>query len=121
MYEDVLDCSGRKCLPPTAVLLTGDGAGIMKGLRLHAALTRMLCWGWTIEVLAWEGSCNKTMKQWVLQNGSFVSLDKYYQNITFREPGEGPDAQARPSQPLHLEGRPGLPVAAEEDWDAEGC
>jgi hypothetical protein len=70
--------------PGVAVLLTGDGAGYDSGAGFHADLERMQKKGWGIEVLSWNHACNKRLKKWAEDNGVFVSLDDYFDQITFR-------------------------------------
>ena len=87
MLEDALDFNGD---PGIAVLLTGDGAGYVEGSGFHSTLERMKRRNWRIEILSWEHSCNRRMKQWAQQNGVFVPLDDFYDSITFTIPsGEG--------------------------------
>lgn len=69
--------------PQIAVLMTGDGSGYDDGVGFHADLERMHEAGWGIEVLSWEGSCKKTLKEWAKTNGKFISLDRHYEEITF--------------------------------------
>ena len=68
------------------LLLTGDGSGFADGVGFHADLERMHRRGWRIEVLSWRHSCNRRMREWAEQNGSFVALDDFYDAITFLEP-----------------------------------
>lgn len=69
--------------PGVAVLLTGDGAGYMEGKGFHADLERMHKRGWGIEVLSWENACNPRLKTWAKANGVFVSLDGFYNSVTY--------------------------------------
>lgn len=71
--------------PQTVVLLTGDGRGFEDGAGFHADLERMHKKGWEIEILAWEGSCNKKMKDWGNSVGIFIPLEDYYNSITYTE------------------------------------
>ena len=82
MLEDALDYSGD---PGIVVLLTGDGAGYHEGAGFHSTLERMHKRGWRIEILSWEHSCNRRMREWAEDNGVFVALDDYYNAITFLE------------------------------------
>ena len=83
MLEDALDFNGD---PGIAVLLTGDGAGYVEGSGFHSTLERMKRRNWRIEILSWEHSCNRRMRQWAQQNGVFVPLDDFYESITFTVP-----------------------------------
>lgn len=69
--------------PQIAILMTGDGSGYDDGVGFHADLERMHSAGWGIEVLSWEGSCKKTLKQWANANGKFISLNDHYDSVTF--------------------------------------
>ncbi len=81
--------------PQVAVLLTGDGAGYDDGVGFHADLERMAKKGWGIEVIAWELSCRKALKEWAQATGVFIPLERYYESVTFVEGG-------RRSSPLNL-------------------
>lgn len=69
--------------PKVAVLLTGDGKGYAKGRGFLADLERLYKKGWGIEVLSWSHSCKPELKYFAQQNGEFISLDNYYNSITF--------------------------------------
>ena len=83
MLEDTVDYNGN---PGIVVLLTGDGAGYVEGRGFHSTLERMHKKGWKIEILSWRHVCNKRMRLWAEEKGVFISLDDYYEAITFREP-----------------------------------
>lgn len=83
MLRDAFDYNGD---PGIAVLLTGDGAGFDDGVGFHADLERLRNRGWRVEVLSWRHSCNRRMREWAEENGIFVALDDFYENITFLEP-----------------------------------
>ena len=101
MLRDLSDYNGD---PGVAVLLTGDGSGFEDGAGFHADLARMHRKGWGIEVLSWRHSCNRRMREWTEQNGTFVALDDFYNSVTFLEaavPGQ-PIADVRYVEPLDL-------------------
>ena len=107
MLRDAFDYNGT---PGIAVLLTGDGAGFADGVGFHADLERMHRRGWRIEVLSWRHSCNHRMREWAEQteNCKFVTLDDFYESITFLElpaPGQ-PIAPPRDAVPVNLSNRP---------------
>lgn len=81
--------------PQIAVLLTGDGQGYDKQNGFHADLERMNKKGWAIEVLAWERSCNRGLKDYATSVGVFVPLETFYESITFISGG-------RTAKPLNL-------------------
>ena len=83
MLEDALDFNGD---PGIVVLLTGDGAGYLEGAGFHSTLERMHRRGWRVEILSWAHSTNPRMRRWAKENGIFVSLDDFYEAITFMEP-----------------------------------
>ena len=83
MLEDALDFNGD---PGIVVLLTGDGAGYLEGAGFHSTLERMHRRGWRVEILSWAHSTNPRMRRWAEENGIFVSLDDFYEAITFMEP-----------------------------------
>jgi len=95
MLEDALDYNGD---PGIVVLLTGDGAGYLEGAGFHSTLERMRKRGWRVEILSWAHSTNQRMRRWAEANGIFVSLDDFYDAITFMAPS-----------------RPGFELASERD------
>ena len=100
MLRDALDYNGD---PGIAVLLTGDGSGFIDGVGFHADLERMHRRGWRIEVLSWRHSCNRRMREWAEQNGTFVALDDFYENITFLGPAMPGDPIAEPRHVLPID------------------
>ncbi len=94
--------------PGVAVLLTGGGAGYSEGHGFHTTLKLLHDRGWGIEVLSWRDSCKRQMREWAETNGVFISLDDYYDAITFREPSRPgyPLAPPRRAEQLDLSGRP---------------
>ena len=104
MLRDGFDYNGD---PGIAVMLTGDGAGFDDGVGFHADLERMQRRGWRVEVLSWRHSCNRRMREWAEANGTFVTLDDFYDSITFLElpaPGQ-PAAAPRDAVPIDLHKR----------------
>ena len=83
MLRDTVDYNGD---PGIAVLLTGDGSGFADGVGFHADLERMRNRGWRIEVLSWRHSCNRRMREWAEEQGTFIALDDFYESVTFLEP-----------------------------------
>lgn len=69
--------------PSTIAVLTGDGAGKQLGEGFLSDLKRIKSMGWNIEVYSWEDSCNRFLKEFVEDNGTFIALDNYYFSITF--------------------------------------
>ena len=80
-------------------------------IGFFSTLKRMRQSGWQVEVLAWEGSCNRYMKEWVEDNGTYVPLDDFYSSITFLEPDDKALADQHPrgriAEPLDITKRPG--------------
>jgi hypothetical protein len=73
----------------TIALLSGDSAGYQQREGFYVNLVRLKARGWDIELYSWESRINQHMKRWVLTNGKYCSLDRWYSYITFIEP-EGP-------------------------------
>ncbi|MCP4675027.1 MAG: NYN domain-containing protein [Deltaproteobacteria bacterium] len=94
MLRAISDCRD----PQVAVLMTGDGAGYDDGVGFHADMERMHRNGWGIEVISWNESCKRTLKEWASKNGVFVPLDDYYESVTFLE-------GVRSVRPLNLKRR----------------
>lgn len=54
-----------------------DGKGFITQLeRAHRH-------GWAIEVVSWDGGCNRHLRQFAEQHGTYRSLKPVYDNITF--------------------------------------
>ena len=104
MLQDGLDNNGD---PGIIVLLTGDGSGFSQGEGFHATLERLYKRGWGIEVLSWQHSCNKAMREWTQKVGVFVALDDFYEQITFLEPPQPGETigTSREAAPLDLTNR----------------
>ncbi len=82
MLRDALDYRDN---PGTIVLLTGDGRGYDEGRGFFRTIEDVysLDMGWDIELLSWGHTCHQRMKDWVVEHGTFVSLDDYYESVTF--------------------------------------
>lgn len=100
MLRDGFDNNGN---PGVVVLLTGDGAGCYDGVGFHRDVERMYNRGWKIEILSWAHSCNQRMKKWAQDNGIFVSLDDFYDSITFLEPSSPGTELAEPRDSLPVD------------------
>ncbi len=100
MLEDALDYNGD---PGIVVLLTGDGAGYLEGAGFHRTLERMHKRGWRIEIMSWAHSCNQRMRRWAEKNGLFISLDDFYEAITFMAPSRPGDELAPSRGPAELD------------------
>lgn len=85
--------------PQIAVLMTGDGAGYDDGVGYHADMARMFAAGWGIEVVTWEASCKRSLREWAKQKGCFIRLEDYYDSVTFIEGG-------RRAKPVDVSSRP---------------
>jgi hypothetical protein len=72
-------------VPATAVLLTGDGKGYEDGAGFRADLERLHAKGWGIELIAWEKTCARRLREWASQVGVFVRLEDHYGSVTFLE------------------------------------
>ena len=60
--------------PQIAVLMTGDGAGYDDGVGFHADMERMHAAGWGVEVVSWQRSCRRTLREWATAKGKFIPL-----------------------------------------------
>jgi len=85
--------------PGIAVLLTGDGRGYEDGVGFRADLERMYKKGWGIELVTWESTCNRKLREWADSVGTFVRLEDFYGAVTFLEEGK------RKSKPVDLSKR----------------
>jgi hypothetical protein len=65
------------------ILLTGDGSGYQDGKGFIKQLERAHKRGWKIEVISWDSGCNRYLKQFAPQNGSYRPLENVYENVTF--------------------------------------
>ena len=84
--------------PGVVVLLTGDGKGFDEGVGFTQALYDMHRRGWGVEVLSWEQSCHHELREFAEQNGVFVPLDEYFEQITYVQ-------NERDAKPLSLKRR----------------
>ncbi len=85
--------------PETIVLLSGDGRGFEEGIGFFADIRRLHRVGWNVEVLAWNDSVKREMREWAESDGTFVPLDIFYSSVTYLE-------ELRPVKALDLTGRP---------------
>lgn len=69
--------------PQTIVLLTGDGSGYLDGRGFIKQLERAKRHGWNIEVVSWDHGCNRHLKEFAEQNGTYRSLEPVYDHVTF--------------------------------------
>lgn len=106
--------------PQIAVLMTGDGAGYDDGVGFHADMERMHKAGWGIEVISWQSHCRKALREWAVKNGVFVSLDDYYEAVTFLE-GQRPSKALDLSKRQVTTARPGPAKRAEERAKTEAA
>lgn len=69
--------------PQTIVLLTGDGSGYSDGKGFIKQLERAHNHGWTIEVVSWDDGCNRHLRAFAEQHGTYRSLEPVYDKVTF--------------------------------------
>jgi hypothetical protein len=81
--------------PQIVVLMTGDGAGYDDGVGFHADMERMWAAGWGVEVITWEASCRRSLREWAKSKGCFIRMEDHYESVTFIESG-------RRAKPLDL-------------------
>jgi NYN domain len=67
----------------TAVLLTGDGSGYSDGKGFLAALERAHKHKWNVEVVSWYAGCNRYLRRFAEQNGTYRPLEPVYEKVTF--------------------------------------
>lgn len=73
--------------PGVIVLATGDGKGYHFEEGFLYDIEGFVQDGWAVEVLSWEHSCHGKLKEFAEKNGKFISLDGYYDHITFIQGG----------------------------------
>ena len=82
MLRTVIDNIGNE--PSTIAILTGDGAGKQLGEGFLTDLKRIReKFNWEIEIYAWETTCSNALKQYAKENGRFVRLEDFYNNVTY--------------------------------------
>ena len=59
-------------------------------------MARLVNSGWKFELYSWETVCHGYLRKFAEDNGKFIRLEDYYQNITFIKGGR----QAVPLKPL---------------------
>lgn len=65
------------------VLLTGDGAGNLNSVGFLSDIGRIHKMGHSFEVISWESGCNRYLKEFAKKNGKFISLEGFYEYVTF--------------------------------------
>lgn len=70
----------------TIALLTGDGAGVERNEGFFANLKRLRARGWDIELFSWDLQAHRKMREWARSEGKYISLDRFYQYVTFVNP-----------------------------------
>ena len=73
--------------------------GVVHQGSFHADMERMHAAGWGVEVVSWQRSCRRTLREWATAKGKFIPLDGYYKSVTFLQEG------GRRSTPLDLSHR----------------
>ena len=79
MANRILDAAN----PETIVLLTGDGSGYANGKGFIKQLERAHNRKWAIEVVSWDAGCNRYLRHFAEQNGTYRSLEPVYEQVTF--------------------------------------
>jgi len=79
MANRVLDAPS----PGTMVLCTGDGSGYLDDKGFIKQLKRVHKHGWSIEVISWDAGCNRHLKDFAQEQGTYRSLESVYDQITF--------------------------------------
>jgi NYN domain len=69
--------------PGRIVLLTGDGSGYTDGKGFIRQLERAHNHGWEIEVVSWDAGCNRYLRHFVEQHGTYRPLEPVYERVTF--------------------------------------
>jgi hypothetical protein len=69
--------------PGTIILLTGDGSGYSDGKGFIKQLERAHKHGWAIEVVSWDAGCNRYLRHFAEQHGTYRSLEPVYALVTF--------------------------------------
>lgn len=69
--------------PGVIILATGDGKGYDQEDGFLYDLEGFVEDGWSIELLSWEHSCHRRLRAFAEENGEFIPLDQYYEQITF--------------------------------------
>ena len=69
--------------PGTIVLCTGDGSGYTEGKGFIKQLERAKKHRWQIEVVSWDAGCNRFLRHFAQNEGSYRSLESVYNNVTF--------------------------------------
>lgn len=86
--------------PGTIVLLTGDGSGYSDGKGFIKQLERAVKHGWAIEVISWDQGCNRHLKAFALEKGTYRSLEPAYNQVTFidnKRWAKAPKSSAEPT------------------------
>ena len=79
MANRILDCEQ----PETIVLLTGDGSQYQNDKGFIKQLERAKKHGWAIEVVSWDAGCNRYLRQYAQEHGTYRSLEPVYNKVSF--------------------------------------
>lgn len=69
--------------PGRIVLLAGDGSGYSDDKEFIKQLERAVKHGWEIEVISWDQGCNRHLKAFAQEKGTYRSLEPAYDHVTF--------------------------------------
>ena len=69
--------------PSEMILLTGDGAGYNDGKGFIKMLELAKNHNWKIEVVSWDQGCNRYLRTFATQNGTYRSLEPVYDKVSF--------------------------------------
>ena len=81
IYRTILRRQGAGVI----VVATGDGAGWQHGRGFCAALAGARRQGFGVEVVSFEASLNRRLRQIAQSVGALVLLDRFYESISFLE------------------------------------
>lgn len=73
--------------PGTIILATGDGKGYEQEDGFLYDVEGFVNDGWRLELYSWEHSCHRRLRNFAETHGEFVSLDKFYDKISFIKDG----------------------------------
>jgi hypothetical protein len=73
--------------PGTIVLCTGDGKGYSKEEGFLFDVEGFILDGWRLVLYSWDSVCHDALKAFARKHGTYLSLERFYDAITFIQDG----------------------------------
>ena len=98
--EMLRDMANLRRKPGVAVFITGAGADFDDNSQMGETMQAMCDNGWHMEVLSWRSASNPKMVRWAEENGMYIALEDFYNNITYSRYRVEKDLDSRVSKSM---------------------